>query len=131
MKQGWMPEFWQGSGWYAQQTWVRQDGEFDSPEAPEPFWAEAVYEIGIGGGVPDGCELAIDYLGDGDEPESDGERFWFDPEAVPDACRGRYPEIAPRRPLDDEPVKVDEAWLKVLHTLTDTFGPEWGDEGRD
>lgn len=100
-KTEWAPEFWQGAGWYAQRTWVRQDNRFDSTEAPEPFWAPTVYEIGLVGGVPDGCELAIDYLGDREEPESDGERFWFDPETVPDAFRGRYPGIASES--EDEP----------------------------
>lgn len=61
----WCGDGWQGDGWYTTRLWDGED--FDSPEAPEAFWAESVYDLECE--VPEGWELDVRYYGDGDYPD--------------------------------------------------------------
>ena len=61
----WCGDGWQGDGWYTTRLWDGED--FDSPEKPEAFWAESVYDLERE--VPEGWELDVRYYGDGDYPD--------------------------------------------------------------
>ncbi len=68
-------DIWRGAGWYTQRTWVHNDGrhtveDWDSPELPLAIWLDDPSELGIEGGVPEGCENVVTYYGDGRFPDN-------------------------------------------------------------